>query len=408
MAIKRFRGDALTTAQVTTVTIGVNDVASSYFVTINGKAVGTGGQATAALTAASLQSQLAASASPEFREITWTVLNNVVTGTARTAGKPFTLTTSVIGGTGTIANATTTANSGPSDISVAGNWSPSGVPIAADDVYFDEMGKADALYGLNALTAIALTSFNVIGYTKKIGLPEHNGSYFEYRPTHLEYQATTVNIDSPLVGRCKLRQTAVVATMNVRNTGSPADQGQRALMLKGSTITTLVILKGDAGLAKQTDETLTVTTLRMGHVTNINGDARVFGGTGLTVGTIDKQAGELELRSGVGTSLTNRNGNVKIQGTGAVAQLYGYGGTCIYNTTGALGGATVVAGTFHLDFSQDPATKTVTNPIEKHGRQSRISDPNKVVTGLVVDCNQEDITGLNIGQDVRITRGVPA
>src|SRR5438067_3371208 len=119
MGQKRWKGTAASVAQVTTVTVGTYDAATTYKVTINGKTVsqvGTGG--TNATTAAALQALLAASAEPEFTEVTWTVASNVVTATAATKGKPFTLTTAVSGGTGTISQATPTASSGPNDYSV--------------------------------------------------------------------------------------------------------------------------------------------------------------------------------------------------------------------------------------------------------------------------------------------------
>lgn len=411
MAVNRFRGDAKKLAQVRTYTI-VFDAATTYTMTSGtGKAYSQVGTTDAATTAAALKVILAAALDADFIEITWTQSGAVITATMKEAGKPFTMTPSVAGGLGTFTAATVTANSGPSDVSVAGNWTD-GLPDAADDVYFDEMSKADALYGWDAITAVALTSFNVIGYTKKLGLPEHTGSYREYRPMYAEIRATTINIDSPQCGRCKIDLKAANTTFNVRAIGSPVDQGQHALMVKGAAITTMIVNKGNAGLAVQAGETLTVTTLREGYVTNVTGDAKVYGGTGLTVGTIDKQGGYLELNAAVGTALTNWAGDVEFNGTGALAQLTSYGGTVTYNSTGALGGNTILGessrGAAILDFSRTPEVKTVTNPIEVQSLRCRVIDPQKSVTSLVLDYNHVPVPGLDIGSNVRITRGTPA
>ena len=93
-----------------------------------------------------------------------------------------------------------------------------------------------------------------------------------------------------------------------------------------------------------------------------------------------------------------------------MAQLTLRGGTCYYNTTGALGGNTVVSGEAVLSFDQDTRTKTVTNPIELYGDEAQIIDTYKVITSLIVDGNEikGDLSQLKIGNNVRITRGAPA
>src|SRR6516225_9532254 len=125
MATTRWRGDAPAVAQVQTVTIGTNDVSTTYKVTINGKTVSVPGDAGgASATATDLANAFKASTVPqEFAEIAWGAAGNVVTGTAAKLGRPFTLAASATGGTGTISTTITTANSGPNDASVPANWS---------------------------------------------------------------------------------------------------------------------------------------------------------------------------------------------------------------------------------------------------------------------------------------------
>src|SRR5262245_47220947 len=114
MATRRWRGDAPKTAQVNTVTVGGTAANGQvYSVTINAKLVAytANGSDTNNTIAAALKALLAASVIPEFAEVTWTVATNVITGTAKTAGRPF-VNTSAATGTGTLVTATATANSG--------------------------------------------------------------------------------------------------------------------------------------------------------------------------------------------------------------------------------------------------------------------------------------------------------
>ncbi len=81
-----------------------------------------------------------------------------------------------------------------------------------------------------------------------------------------------------------------------------------------------------------------------------------------------------------------------------------------YNTTGTLGGNTILSDDAVLDFSQDMRTKTITNPIDVYGRESKVLDVNKVVTSLVIDYNYSDCicNGSTLGNNVRITRSTPS
>src|SRR5260370_27329738 len=107
MSTIRWRGDAPTVAQVQTMTIGTNDVATTYKVTINGKTVSVPGNAGgASATATDLLNALKApSVPPEFAEIAWTANAAVITATASKPCRPFTLAASVAGGTGTLSTA---------------------------------------------------------------------------------------------------------------------------------------------------------------------------------------------------------------------------------------------------------------------------------------------------------------
>src|SRR5437870_1231320 len=103
MATNRFTGGASAIAQVSTVTITADDVTTTYKLTINGKVIstlGTGVSTTA--TAAALAAAWAASTAGEALEVVATSSVAVVTLTGKSDGTPFTVTSSVSGGAGTI------------------------------------------------------------------------------------------------------------------------------------------------------------------------------------------------------------------------------------------------------------------------------------------------------------------
>jgi hypothetical protein len=423
MSTLRWRGDAPAVAQVQTITVSTNDVATTYKVTINGKTVSVPGDAGgASSTAADLAAALVAANVPqEFAEIFWSVAANVVTGTAAKPGKPFTLAVSAAGGTGTISTSLATASSGPHDASVAANWSGAVLPATGDDILFDT-GSSDVLYGLDQ-HAVTPNSISVLpGFTGKIGLPAVNAdnaaaTYYEYRPQYLQYGTTgvggTVNVSiSGGAGRIKLDQGSAPAVWNVTNSAQRVDTGVPAVLLKGtSTANVLNVNRGDVGLAFFGGETAALAALNVGYETNPAGDSAVWLGAGASLANtaVVQTGGNLTINSATsGTAtVTVYDGTLTLQ-SGAQTGLAVLGGTCVYNSTGTLGGTAVVGGAGALDFSQDLRAKTVTSPINLYGAKSKLFDPNKVVSSLVVNLNQLALNGnVDLGTNIKLTRGTP-
>lgn len=423
MPTLRWRGDAPAVAQVQTVTVGTNDVATLYKVTINGKTVSVPGNAGgASSTAADLANALKSAGVPqEFAEIAWSVAANVVTGTAAKPGKPFTLSASVTGGTGTISTSVTAAGSGPNDASVAANWSTGALPATGDDILFDA-GSSDVLYGLDQ-HAVTPASITVLpGFTGKIGLGAVNAdnaaaTYFEYRPQYLQYGTTGVGGTVAVTvaggaGRIKLDQGSAPAVWNVAHAAQRVEAGVPAVLLKGTnTANVLNVNKGDVGLAFFGGESAALALLNVGYETNPAGDSSVWLGAGVSLANaaIVQTGGNLTINSATsGTAtITTYDGSLTLQ-SGAQTGLAVLGGTCVYNSTGTLGGTTVVAGSGTLDFSQDLRAKSVTNPINLYGPKSKLLDPNKVVSSLVVNLNQlANSDNVEIGTNIKLTRGTP-
>ena len=134
MPVTRWRGTAPFIQQVNTLTVdGLPAPGQVYTVTLGGRtecSIARPGDTNDRI-AARLQTQLAASLAPAFQDVIWTVHAHVITGTARTAGNPFS-NTSLATGTGTLLTTTTTPNSRPTNCGTPANWS-NGMVLATDD-----------------------------------------------------------------------------------------------------------------------------------------------------------------------------------------------------------------------------------------------------------------------------------
>ena len=411
MANKRWRGDAAPVAQVTTVQVTAYDAATTYKLTVGNKVISVIAQGSVNLTASGLVTAWNASTLAEVAEVTASSNTDTVTLTADTSGKPFTVTSSVSGGTGTIGAASTTTDSaGPNHYDTAANWTPSGVPTGGDDVYF-EGSDVPCLYGLDQ-SAVTLTSLSIgASYTGRIGLPDDAGDYYEYRQAYLKVGATTAYIgqgEGQGAGRIRLDLSSIQSTVFVHFTGASLDTGYASLQLKGTNAANVInVVRGEVDVAYFPGETTTFATVRLGYKDSRDADAVVRLSSGVSLTTIEKQGGQLEINSTF-TTLTQYAGQTRLL-AGTPGQLNIYGGDVVYNTAGTLGGNTILAGDGHLDFSQDPRGKAITNPINMYGRESRLTAPRNLFSGgVVVDLEYaDDLSRLDFGQHVKLTVAAP-
>lgn len=404
MASIKWRGGAQAVAQVTTVTVTAYDAATTYRLTCNGKVVSAAGVTNANATATALAEAWNDSEEPEMAEATasTTGASGVITLTGATAGLPFTVTSSVSGGTGTIGAATqVTAPTGPNHWDNAVNWSGGAVPVNSDDVFLED--SSDAItFGL-AQSAVTLASLNVAAsFTGTLGLPEANGAgYVEYRATELAVGATALNVgQGPGQGSGRLRvnlgsvQTAAIVT----RTGASLDGDAQALRLRGTNASnTLEVRGGTVGVAAVGGTSATVATLRVSG-------GRVLCGVGTTLTTVVQSGGAMTLNSAL-TTLTKTGGDCTIQGTGAVGTVTNDAGLVSYMTSGTLSTACRVGSGATLDFSGDLRAKTVTPLVSLHSGGALL-DPAGVVTytnGVqLVRCDLNEAT-LLVGQDRTLT-----
>ena len=293
-----------------------------------------------------LNTKIPAGGGPDFVEhsqITATSSGAVVTLTRDTAGIPFTLTTSeVTGGDGTLTEATATAATGPNHVDDVDNWSAGSLPeaTASEDVHIDNT-DVSLLWGLdqfpNTQDVVSLT----IGanFTGDIGLPEQNpAGYKEYRPRYMEMDVAAVllgNGDGSGSGRIRLDFGAVLAAVTIESTGSPAEFGLGAVMLKGSNSNnTLIVLEGFVDVATIGGETATFVSARI-----VSGTVN-FGDGVAAMTLLETQNGTVTIRSNI-TTCTNKGGDIRISGSATVGTLNADIGTILYESTGTCTAANI-------------------------------------------------------------------
>lgn len=373
---------------------------------------------------------------PEFRELVATVNSATVTVTAVTAGKPFVLGVDDSDSTsGTLTH--TNDGTGSSVLATgkhfadnADNWTGDTLPEDGDTIIFDS-GDVDCKYGLhiNGVGAeIQPGEMKVtMGFTGTIGLPRTNQDdtgypYSEYRTRALTFDNETTETSLHIeIGRGEGQGSGrvivdagdcVTVTVDVYNTGQGLEQGVPAFLYQGTGAgATVNVRRGDVGLGFFEEETTAIDTLRVSYVSNSLSDATVRCGPDCTVTTIEKNGGECIVHAPV-TTITNTNGDVTLLGDGAITTVICRGGNVYCNAINSAGddyATLTVSGSGTLDFSQDLRSKSITNPIEKYGPQSRILDPHQVISSLVVDYNEAS-SYINdaLGTNVRLTRGTPA
>ena len=248
---------------------------------------------------------------------------------------------------------TDTGNEG--DWATAANWSPSGVPEAGDDVYFENSSQS-VTEGFDQ-SAITLGSLHIAqSYTGYIGTAS----------AYLQVSATVVEIGShsgpgtPLgSGRLKIALGSVQSAITVNNSAaSAADTYRTPIQLTNThAASTLTVNKGKVGFCTGTGETGQLATLTLNYVGNQSTDAEVYVGSGVTLATVKKYGGKLDIRCAV-TTYTVYAGSDLIAGSGALGTIYVKGGTVESNTTGTITTAEVSGGT--LDLSKSSAARTIT------------------------------------------------
>lgn len=332
MATKYYIGAAEAVAQVSTVQITGYDAATSYRVTINNITVAVAGVTDASGTASALKTALqnkANSGIGYFRDLSFSVATDTVTITGRSDGAPFTATSSVSGGSGTIGSvATPTPATSKHHWDNADNWSGAAVPVNSDIVVLKD-SDVNIRYGLGQ-GSVTLTRLEVHDtFTGEIGL-QHGAfarsadgsdldrSLTEYRETHL----TILCADVRLGASSGERRGSGSAMINL-DLGSTASQvevigtalkasirgGHAVNLLANSASTDVHVLSAPGGVG--------VAALEPGETTTI-GDMNVIDRTMTS-----------RVECGVGTTTTNWvqfGGRNKLRAAGTVTKIDVNGG----------------------------------------------------------------------------------
>ena len=280
----------------------------------------------------------------EFREVTATVSGSVVTLTANTPGKPFTVTvTETTGGSGTATGSTTQTATGPNYWDNPDNWIDSldltsgstGAPANDNTVDFRN-SNISCKYGLPDGSSDEYT-FNVWrSYTGEIGLPFINRDDPSYPYT--EYRQRYVRMDDGGTGTniahrfglgsqgdgcrlCNIKHSTVKCSPIVYWTGSPLLEriGEKALNICCTANTsTLNIVNGsvdfsslDGGTSAWVTVSQTggdsrgVEAMKAAGTVTCSGGTMLIGGT-TALDTVTCNGGTLRLEGQSGTITTLR------------------------------------------------------------------------------------------------------
>lgn len=246
--------------------------------------------------------------------------------------------------------------------STAGNWSPAGVPVAADTVRFTP-DSGPITSGLNQ-SAVALTAFIV-----EEGCPTLFATLAGY------LQINTARFEFGGQGTGYFDFGAAAVDPQILRTAS-SGIGRRGLYLIGTNMGKVNVLGGNVGIASNPGEVATVNTLR------VAGDAAdVWAGVGVTLTNFQQHSGKARVRCN-GTTLDVFSGELTTEEAAALTTLNLYGGTVIHNATGTLGTANLRGGL--LDLLKSDALRTITNLNLYRGAQLRHNKEAVTVTTCIL------------------------
>lgn len=334
----------------------------------------------------------------EFREAVATVSGSVVTLTANTAGKPFTLTvTETTAGSGTATGATAQAATGRNHWDNADNWIDSldlttgstGVPANDDTVDFRNT-DISCLYGLpNNSKEVTFNQWK--SYTGEIGLPAINRDdpsypYPEYRQRYvrLDDAGTGTNIahrfglgtEGTGCRLCNIKHSTVKCSPIVYATGTPRVErvGEKALNICCTADTsTINILGGSVDFSSQDGgvsafvtveqsggDSRCVNGLKADAAVTISGGMAVIGcTTAIDILTCRGGTVRLENQTGqIGTELYALGGTIQVASAITIADVQGISGEI--DLRDAAGTVTVSGGYLYAKCKyNDPYSRTV-------------------------------------------------
>lgn len=362
MATVTWVGRQRARAQRGTLTVGTADTGGTITVTVGGRksVIITPTTTNTTTTATEIAEACAASAEPEFAEITWESATNVVTFTGPDDGAPITVAKTDGGSNSTTLVLSATAPLSPHDVGDAANYSGNALPTGGDTLVF-EASDVDAKYNAAALTGVTLAAvIRRASFTGRLGLPAENpAGYVEYRTAEVELDAPAVLIemaDGDAAEQIRIRSVSSSAvTFTVQGDGSTAAVGGEVVQVRGLPASSILCANGGSvAVAPLAGQTATVLTL-------LAQNATVWLGSGVTLGAATFTDCTFRLDCSATTLTMLEGGSGDVRGAAAVGNsgLKVYAGTLTWRSTGATGNSPLVGPAGTLDFSQAPAAVTV-------------------------------------------------
>lgn len=335
MADVHFIGAAIGVAQVSTAQITAFDATTTYSLTVNGVSISVPGNTSVNQTATDLAAAWTAEiAHPYFTPVVASAATDTVTLTGP-AGMPFTVTSSVTGGTGTIGAVTEgTAATGPYHWDESDNWSGGSVPAASDNVFITRPGSK-VLWALDQNT-LALTDIHVRD-DLTVGLRADrvatvadaatvDATAPEYRQTYLKLQWDTTHIGEWLgqgsatgPGRCKMHNSkAGASTTTVHNTNPSSTDGENfpaVRLLFDNSGADVFVRFAQAGVGIAADVPTETATIGDVVVTDATTSSKVIIGNGVTLTTHKQSGGDVVLGAAANiTTVTMDGGRLLTRG----------------------------------------------------------------------------------------------
>ena len=391
MATKIFLGTATAKVQQETVQITAYDAATTYTVTVGSgsrtHAVSVAGDTDVDTTASNLASAWNNETHPYCTEVTASVATDTVTFLADEAGAPFTIASSVTGGSGTIGSVSTVqASKGPQHWDDTDNWSTGSLPVSTDDVVIAGISSS-ILYGLDQ-NAVLLDSLTIPRtFTGKIGMPDRafttsvDGSATttakpEYREDYLRIGAERIDVGidtSPVTGsgsgRIKIDNTdSAASTLVVHATASsPSDSGLPAVRYLVAHASSEVYVRGaQGGIGIATEVATETSTLSKITVDDppgtASGTSKARVGSGVTIATWVQKGGTNVLQAAPSTSVDMLGGTLSIEGEILIGTLNALGGTVYPNNANASSVCVTTANVNNgtVNFTRSRQSRTVT------------------------------------------------
>jgi hypothetical protein len=138
-----------------------------------------------------------------------------------------------------------------------------------------------------------------------------------------------------------------------------AENGKPPIRIKAANASTdILVRKGSVGIAADdASETSTVGDVAMSYISSVDSDANVIIGPGVTITNVLKSGGKCVLKAAA-TLARQYAGELRTEGTGAIATLDVYDGTVYANATGTIALLTGRGGM--VDMRQSRSARTVT------------------------------------------------